>query len=314
MISKTQSRGTVLYLAAAVAGLFFLGAMPAPAAPASPATSAVTMTVTAVGKKQSPPAIKKEDVDLFQGKERSQIADLRRGDSLFLAILIDDSLSREVSLEWPELKAFINAQPKNVYVAVAYARNGAAMVAQDFTDDHALAAKALRIPLGTGGAFTSPYLAIQDWLKRWPDNGGDRRSIVMISSGIDYFRGSFDPLDPDLDATIERAQKQNVNIWSVYYPDAGHFSRGARVFYAQANISRLSEQTGAESYYLPFGRPVSLKPYFDEIQNHLNNQYLLTFDASAGGHKGRFERVHVATEIPSVQFMSPSEVYLPAAR
>jgi len=190
------------------------------------------------------------------------------------------------------------------------------MVVQDFTQDHALAAKALRIPLGQGGAFTSPYLSLQDWLKRWPSSAGDHRSsIILISSGIDYFRGGFDPLDPDLDTTIERAQKENVNVWTIYYPDAGHVSRGFfRVFNAQTNLSKLSEETGAESYYLSLDRPVTLKPYFDELNEHLNNQYLLTFAGKAGGKKGKFERVRVTTEIPHVEFLVPSEVFLPPSQ
>lgn len=307
---KSQSKQRFLYLAISVAAFALATAAPVPAA-----TDAVTMTVTAVGKKQTtPPPIKKDDVELFQGKERMQVADWRRGETLFIAILIDDSLDRQVAGEWKDLKAFIDAQPQNTYVAVAYSRNGTAAVAQDFTNDHALAAKALRIPMGGGGAFTSPYLSLQDWLKRWPTSGGDRRSIIMISSGVDYFRGSFDPIDPDLESTIERAQKENINVWTIYYPDEGHVGRRQfRVFNAQSNLSRLSEETGAESFYLDFGVPVSLKQYFDEIQDHLNNQYLLTFNASGGGKKGKFERVRVATEIPNVEFITPSEVFLPAA-
>ena len=307
---KSQSKQRFLYLAISVAAFALATAAPVPAA-----TDAVTITVTAVGKKQTtPPPIKKDDVELFQGKERMQVADWRRGETLFIAILIDDSLDRQVAGEWKDLKAFIDAQPQNTYVAVAYSRNGTAAVAQDFTNDHALAAKALRIPMGGGGAFTSPYLSLQDWLKRWPTSGGDRRSIIMISSGVDYFRGSFDPIDPDLESTIERAQKENINVWTIYYPDEGHVGRRQfRVFNAQSNLSRLSEETGAESFYLDFGVPVSLKQYFDEIQDHLNNQYLLTFNASGGGKKGKFERVRVATEIPNVEFITPSEVFLPAA-
>jgi len=228
-------------------------------------------------------------------------------------LLIDDSLETNAASLWSDVKAFIAAQPENTYIAVAYARNGSAAIAQDFTKDHALAAKALRIPLGNAGAFTSPYLAVQDWEKRWPDSG-ERKSIVLFSSGIDYFRGSFDPVDPDLDTTIERAQKQNINIWTIYVPDAGHIGRRQfRVFNAQSNLSRLSEETGAESYYLGFGMPVSLKPYLDEIQMHLSNQYLLTFVGN-GGKKGKFERVRVVTEAPNVEFLVPSEVFLPAVQ
>jgi hypothetical protein len=281
------------------------------------AAEAVTLTVTAVAKKGTPPPIKKDDAQVFEGKERVQTTDWRRGENLYLAILIDDSLDSEAASQWSDLKAFIAAQPQNAYVAVAYSRNGAAMVAQDFTQDHALAAKALRIPLGNAGAFSSPYLAVQDWLKRWPSSAGDHRSsILLISSGIDYFRGGFDPLDPDLDSTIERAQKENVNIWTIYYPGAGHVSRGYfRVFNAQANLSRLSEETGAESYYLSDGRPVTLRPYFDEIQQHLNNQYLLSFaSGGGGGKKGKFERVRVTTELPNAEFLTPSEVFLPPSQ
>jgi VWFA-related protein len=280
------------------------------------AAESVTLTVTAVGHKDTrPPPIKKEDVEVYQGKERMQVADWKRGESLFIAIMIDDSLDQSVANQWNELRAFINAQSPNTYVAIAYNRNGSAMVAQDFTNDHALASKALRIPLGGGGAFSSPYLALQDWIKRWPDNGGDRRSIIMISSGVDYFRGGFDPVDPDLESTVERAQKKNINLWTIYFPDAFHAGRRFfRAFNAQSNLSRISEETGAESYYLGTGRPVSLKPYLDEIQGHLKNQYLLTFDGPPGGKKGKFERVRVATEISKVEFLTPSEVFLPASQ
>ena len=75
-----------------------------------------------------------------------------------LAILIDDSLDQEVASQWNDLKAFIDAQPQSTLVAVAYSRNGTAAVAQDFTNDHALAAKALRIPLGTGGSSAARLL------------------------------------------------------------------------------------------------------------------------------------------------------------
>jgi VWFA-related protein len=286
-------------------------AMPFAAKASAADSPAVTMTVTAIGKKDTqPPPLTKGDVKLYQGKEQVQVADWRRGDTLYLAVLIDDSLESSVANQWNDLKAFLLAQPENTYIAVAYARNGVAMVAQDFTKDHALAAKALRMPLGDAGAFTSPYLAVQDWEKRWPESG-ERKSIILFSSGIDYFRGSFDPIDPDLDTTVAHAQKQNINIWTIYVPDAGHMGRRSfRVFNAQSNLSRLSEETGAESFYLGFGMPVTLKPYFDEIQMHLNNQYLLSFVGN-GGKKGKFERVRVTTEVANVEIMTPSEVFLP---
>jgi hypothetical protein len=298
----TQGSSILLAAAMAVAGF---------TATAVRAAEPVTTTVTAVGKKNTqPPPIKKDDVELFKGKERLQVADWRKGETLFLAVLIDDSLEQNIANQWSDLKAFMMAQPPTTYIAVFYGRNGAATVAQDFTKDHAVAAKALRIPLGGFGAFSSPYLELEDLIKRLP-GAGERRSIMLISSGIDYFHGNFGPISPDVDPTIENAQKNNINIWTVYAPDAGHGGRGFfRVNNAQSELSEISEETGAESYFLGFGPPVTLKGYFDEISDHLNNQYLLTFEGS-GGKKGRFERIRVTTEIQGVEFMAPSGVYLP---
>ena len=310
MNKNLKSKGTVLLAALALAA----AAVPLTSkAAATDAPGVTTMTVTAVAKKdKQPPPLTKDDVQLYEGKERVQVADWKRGEALFLAVLIDDSLESNLANQWGDLKAFFMAQPENTYIAVAYARNGSAMVAQDFTKDHALAGKALRLPLGNAGAFTSPYLTLQDWMKRWPETG-ERKSIILFSSGVDYFRGSFDPVDPDLDTTVSRAQKQNINIWTIYIPDAGHVGRREfRVFNAQSNLSRLSEETGAESYYLGFGMPVTLKPYFDEIQMHLNNQYLISFVGN-GGKKGKFERVRLVSEVPNVEFLTPSEVFLPPA-
>jgi hypothetical protein len=302
---KTMRRhGISALLAAAITIAGFTAA-------ASNAAESITTTVTAVGKKNTqPPPVKKDDVELYQGKEKLQVADWRRGETLFLAVLIDDSLEQNIASQWSDLRAFISAQPPTTYVAVFYGRNGAAVVAQDFTKDHALAAKALRIPNGGYGAFSSPYLELQDLIKRLP-GAGERRSIVLISSGIDYFRGNFGPTTPDLEPTIESAQKANINIWTLYAPDAGHSGRGFfRVSNAQSELSQLSDETGAESYFLGFGSPVSFRSYFDEITTHLNNQYLLSFEAS-GGKKGKFERVRVTSELQGVEFMAPSLVYLP---
>jgi len=315
-MNKNMYRKVLLLLGALVAASAMPLALRAASnsASATKDPSAVVMTVTATAKKDAqPPALSKSDVELYQGKERVQVADFKRGETLYLAVLIDDSLRSNIANQWTDLRAFLMAQPQTTYVAVAYARNGVAMVAQDFTTDHALAAKALRIPLGTISAGTSPYLAVQDWIKRWPASG-QRSSIILFSSGIDYFRGGPATMDPDLDTTIARAQKNNINVWTIYAPDSGRVGRGSfRAFNWQSNLDRLSQQTGAESYSLGLGAPVNLKPYFDRIQMNLNNQYLLAF-VGDGGHKGRYETVKVTSEVQKVGFLTPSEVFLPATR
>src|SRR5437016_9431562 len=214
MIKKIKSSRIARMIGAfvLVSGLFVTNV-----SAAGPGT--VTMTVTAVGKKEtSPPLVTKDDVQLFLNKERTQVADWKHGERLYLAVLIDDSLDSGIANQWSDLKAFFAGQPDTTYISVAYARNGTAVLAQDFTNDHELAAKALRLPLGGGGAFSSPYLALLDLMKRLPPSA-DRRSILLISSGIDYFRGDFGTRTPDLDSSISRAQKQNTNVSTTIAPD-----------------------------------------------------------------------------------------------
>jgi hypothetical protein len=307
MMRKTKL-GSVAFLAGALAVVLALTESRAAAA----GPESVTMTVTAVGKKDNAaPAVGKDDVRFFLNKERTQIADWRRGEKLYLAVLIDDSLDSVVANQWGDLKEFFNAQPPTMYISVSYSRNGSAVLAQDFTNDHALTAKALRLPIGSE-AFSSPYFALQDLIKRLPSSG-DRRSILLISSGIDYFHGNY-PTSPDLETTIEHAQKQNINVWSIYYPDAGHRSRRFFLsFRAQGDLSQLAQETGAESFYLGTSAPVTFKPFLDELAAHLSNQYLLTFKAS-GGPKGRFERARVTTELPNLEFFAAPQVFLPAQK
>ena len=270
-----------------------------------------TITVTAIGKKDmAPPAVTKDDVQLTVGKERKQIAGWAKGDSLALAIVIDDALDTSVAVQWNDLRDFIMAQSPHTAVAVAYADNATAMIAQDFTTDHSLAAKALRIPRGTLSSASSPYLSVIDWLKRWPSQPG-RGSLLLISSGIDYFRGGgFGPFYPDVDTAISSAQRANVNLWSIYSPTVGHRSRS---FFAvntgQNNLSKMTDETGGETYYLGNSAPVTFRPYLDEIRMHLDNQYLLSF-AGDGGAKGKLVRVQLKTELQGLELSHADNAYI----
>lgn len=291
------------------AALFFTSTL---AAQTKSTSGNVTFTVTAVGKKDADVSnISKDDVQLFQSKERKQIGDWKKGDALFLAILIDDSIETSAGGQWEYLKEFIMAQPPSTSILVGYITDNGTRVVQDFTSNHELAAKALRLPIGIGALGSSPYLGAIDLLKRWPATG-PRRSLLMITSGIDYFRGGgFGAFYPDLDSLISRAERQNTNVWSIYYPSASHRGRAFWLQnYAQNNMDKLAEDTGAEAYFLGAGTPVSIKPYLDEISVHLNNQYLLSFAATPGS-KGKYQSMKVKTALKEVEFLTPAAVYIP---
>src|SRR6266851_10319388 len=107
----------------------FLGAVvtaallftPSANAQSQAAAGNATFTVTALGKKDADVSnIPKDDVQLFQGKDRKQIGDWKKGDSLFLAILIDDSIETSAGGQWDYLREFIMSQPPYKYNKVGY--------------------------------------------------------------------------------------------------------------------------------------------------------------------------------------------------
>src|SRR5205807_3213435 len=131
-----------------------------------------------------------EDVIVEQGKARDKVTDLTslRGAPQQLFMLVDDALDSSVGNQLQDVRKFISTLPPTTAVGIAYMRNSSAQVLQNPTTDHALAVKAVRLTFGNVGAGSSPYLAISDLVKRWPDTGV-RREVIMISDGIDRFYG-----------------------------------------------------------------------------------------------------------------------------
>ena len=91
MRQKAKISSIALLAAALVTALTFA------VANAAAGPESVTLTVTAVGKKDvSAPAVSRGDVQFLLNKERTQVTDWRRGEKLYLAVLIDDSLDSSV--------------------------------------------------------------------------------------------------------------------------------------------------------------------------------------------------------------------------
>jgi len=225
--------------------------------------------------------------------------------------LLDDGSDTSLGLQSEDIRKFINAQPVTTAIAVGYMRNGTVDIAQNFTTDHALAAKALRLPLGSPGASASPYFSLVDLIKRWPE-GPARHEILMVSDGIDRFDGG--PSDPYVDSAIEHAQRAGILIYTIYATGAGHFGHSFwRFNWGQNNLSRLADQTGGEAYFQGFQTPIAFAPYLEDLTNKLNHQYLLTFLAKAEKKAG-FQRVKLETEVPNAELVAADQVYVPAGR
>lgn len=277
----------------------------------------VQMIVTVEAKHAGQvPDLKREDFLVFHGKERVRVSDSlpltgeHAGLELFL--LLDDSASSRLGLQLEDLKRFIEAQPATTAIGVGYMRNGTVSTAQNLTSDHALAAKSLRLPMGSPGAMGSPYWSLSDLIKHWPESS-QRRIVVMVTDGVDRY-GAFGLSSPYVDAAIEDAQRAGIAVYSIYMPAAGHFGHSRwRVNSGQNFLAKTAEETGGEAYYLGFGAPVSFQPYLAEISEHLKHQYRITFWMTPG-ERNELQPVRVATEIPNADITAPDRVLVPGTK
>ncbi len=279
----------------------------------------VTMTVTAnVPSDKRMPDLNQQDIAVTQGKQRLQVTEWvpAQGDhaGLELFILIDDSSNPTLGIHLDDLKSFINAQPSTTLVGVGYMRNATVQVVQNPTTDHTAAANSLRLPLGSTGAYGSPYLSVIDLMKRWPATQ-NRREVLMVTDGIDRARRSLGwrglYTNPDVDSANQVAMRTGTIIHAIYAPGVGRLGRNYwEATNGQMGIAKLSDVTGGESFFLGLQQPVSFAPYLDQLQKILDNQYLLSFYAQPG-KKAQLQNVSINTEVAGVDLSSADAVLVP---
>jgi hypothetical protein len=271
----------------------------------------VRIVVTVEGQKgTAPPSLTRDDVLVYLDNQRMRVTEWTpiQNDQIGLQfwLLIDDGTDTELGTQFKDLRKFVLDQPSTTQVGIGYLRNGTVEVEQKPTADHALAAKAIRLPLGEPGISASPYLALMDLIQKWP-SGDQAREVLMITSGVDPNYGP-GPSNPYLDRVIEAAQRAGVVVHSLYFSSAGHFGHSFwQINWGQNYLSQLAEETGGEFFVLGTSNPVSFAPYLNELNQHFRGQHLLTFLAQGNqGHR----RVKLKTEVPHVTLVGPSKVYV----
>lgn len=306
-----------------VALVVFSAIVTSPLLLAQPASSTngtpVNMVVTVEARHgEHPGPVTQQDVMVYEGKTRDQVTSWvpATGEhaQLELMVLLDDSSGISLGSQLDDIRAFINAQASTTKVGVAYMQNGTAQIVQNLTEDHAQAAKSLRLPVGVPGINASPYFSLSDLVKRWPTGGAPRREVVMISDGIDRYYDMSNLQDPYVDAAIADAQRAGVIVFAIYNPGAGHFGRSYfRAYWGQMYLSQVADETGGEAYYIGFTGPaVSFVPYLDDVSHRLTNQYLLTFLAQPV-KKSELRPVKLRTELPNTELVAATRVFVPAA-
>ncbi|MGO9402077.1 MAG: hypothetical protein ACLPVW_01255 [Terriglobales bacterium] len=286
------------------------------ATPANGTPAHMLVTVEAVHGSNIP-VINREDVLVYEGRDHDKVTEWvpAQGDhaALELVVLLDDGSNASLGSQLEDLRQFITAQPASTKIGVAYMQNGTAKMEQNLTSDHALAAKALRLPMGISGVNGSPYFSLSDLIKHWPQTTA-RREVLMVSDGIDRYYGTGDMLNPYLAAAIDDAQRAGVVVFGIYAPGVGHYGHSYwRAYWGQLYLAQLADETGGEGYYIGFfGPAVTFNPYLDDLEHRLTRQYFLTFTAKPQKKSG-WQRVKVTTEVPNAELVSADRVYVRAA-
>jgi hypothetical protein len=277
----------------------------------------VVITDMVVRSDSEVPRLRQDEVKVKQGKTFLQVTQLipAQGDNaaLQLMILIDDTLDPIIGGNLNDIKEFIKAQPPSTVIGIGYMSNATVNIVQNFTADHELAVKAVRLPRGAISTMDSPYLSLISLVKGWPQQKV-RREVLMLSDGIDRLRGekpaasrpgpnygpvyhSLPTMSVDASSASEISQRYNVILYSLYAVGVGRAGRSSwDLQLGLGGLSKISEETGGECYSLGTSNPVSFKPYLERFQQTLNNQYYLVFLAIPKKKAG-LQRVNIQTEV-----------------
>ncbi len=314
-----RSAAKTLAVPALVLALFLgIGTTAFAKSPDPPILAPVRMIVTAAALHgQNPPPIAEKDVQVFQEREKREVTAWTpaQGDhaGLDLYLLVDDSASSDVDGMIGDLRDFINAQPDTTSISVGYLSHGVVEWVQTLTNNHMQAAKSIRIPIGFRTVFDSPFLSLASAVKNLP-NDSNRHEFLVVSSGIDLFRGiERGALSPDADTAIERAQRAGAIVNTIYITGSGRLGKNVWVATdGQTNLAKVAAETGGIAL-TPFGigEPARLKPFLDQVQDSLANQYLLEFQA---GKKAGLQPVSVETEVPNAELIAAANVYAPVPK
>ncbi len=226
-----------------------------------------------------------------------------------LLLLIDDSSAGGLANQIEDIRTFVLALPSAVQVAVGYMSNGQTVMAQPFTRDHGLAAKALRLPQSIRGGG-SPYFTLSSISQQWPaETATARREILMITDGIDrYGDTAFNADNPYVTKAIADAQRAQILVYTLYYRGTGALSYDQVASNGGQNyLVQVAQETGGKCLYSGTGNPVSVVPFLNDLSQIMNNQYALRFKSVAKPSKGLVQ-MKLKMETPGVKLIAPQMV------
>jgi hypothetical protein len=225
-----------------------------------------------------------------------------------VAILIDEGLRSNFSLQLDEIKQFINELPPGTHALIGYMQNGTVRT-QGFTDNKEALAGQLRVTMSIGGVDASPYFSLSEFVKNWPARVAGPRVVLMVTNGIDPYNGRPSVMNQDspyVQTAQEDAERAGVAVYSIYYPQTG--MRGGS-FSGQSYLSQIAEATGGTLFNMGSIPPVSFKPYLEQFRKAILESYTVSFMATPMGKRGSdLTQIKLTTSQPGVKIVAPQNV------
>jgi hypothetical protein len=273
----------------------------------------VTIPVAIKVRSNPEPEIQLLDLNISEDGEPQSILSIRAvvtNSPITLAVLIQDDLVSSASNEIKPIAEFIRKLPAGSRVMVGYIKAGSLQIRQKFTPDLERAARSLRVPLGLASAAPyNPFVEVIEAINRFESQPSGRRSILLISDGLDISRGA-DSSAPgqsiDLQRAINQAQRRSIAVYSFYEPSVilDQSSNLLLVGNAQGSLGRLSDETGGKAYFQGTGAPVSFDPFLKDLDATLEKQLAVTF-LSTHPNKG-FHKLQIRSLTPGIQLSYPT--------
>ena len=312
---KNWKNTTVLFAAVLGVLLFQLTNVQAQDGSGRQPSGAKPMTIP-VGlkvKSNREPEVQLLDLNVTEDGEPQSILSIRAvvtNSPITLAVLIQDDLVTSANNEIKPLAEFIRKLPPGSRVMVGYIKSGSLQVRQKFTSDLDRAARALRMPLALASASPyNPYVEVIEALNRFESQPSGRRSMLLISDGLDVARGvdsSSATQSLDLQRAINEAQRRSVAVYSFFEPSItlNQINNALLTGNAQSSLERLSSETGGKAYFQGTGAPVSFDPFLKDLDDRLQKQLAVTF-LSTHLKKG-FHKLQIRSVTPGIELSYPT--------
>jgi Ca-activated chloride channel family protein len=248
--------------------------------------------------------LKRDSFAVFEDGEPQIITNFSRETEapLTIVLLIDTSGSVHDKLRFEQ-----DAATKFLYETLRHGRDKAALftfdhmieLRQDYTDDAALLATAVRKTRAGGG--TRLYDALHFVLQQKLTGTEERKVIILITDGED----NSSRRSPE--EVIDLAQRNNASIYAISTNALDTQRSGSDQ--SDRILEMLASETGGKAFFPP--KSDKLVSDFKQIDSELRSQYTIAYTSTNPRRDGTFRRVEIKVKPVSYSVRARSGYYAP---